>query len=121
MKSQEKGRTEERNSNYHIHIHSTLTPQMAPIFRLVALLCVACSLATVVFAAVAVQLDPQAYPVGQQPPPAVSAQENQPLAHLPGLREPPPVLTGTTTVTPSDINIVEDVVGHDVVSQSRPV
>lgn len=71
--------------NYHIHTQSTPTHQTTPIFRPIALLFVACSLATVAPAAVAVQLDPQAYPVGQQPPPAVSAHENQPLAHLPGL------------------------------------
>ncbi|KAJ5587811.1 uncharacterized protein N7459_003576 [Penicillium hispanicum] len=88
--------------------------------RLLPLL-VACSLATVVFAAVAMQLDPQANPVGQQPPPAVSAQLNQPCAHLPVVWELRPVVTGSMTVTPSDVNVVEDVVGHDVVSQSRPV
>ena len=110
----------------HIHhIHNTLIPninsQTCP--NLVPLLVlVACSLATVVCdaVAVAVQLDPHAYPIGQHPPPAVSAQANQPLAHFPVLLELP-VVTGSTTVTPSDVKVVEDVVGHEVVSQSRPV
>jgi hypothetical protein len=37
------------------------------------------------------------------------------------LREEPddPVVTGTTIVLPSEVNVVEDVVGQDVVSQSR--
>ena len=79
------------------------------------------SLATVVLAAVAVQLDPQAYPLGQQPPPAVSAHWNQPFAHFSVGPELVLVVAGTTRVTPSDVKVVEEIVGHDVVSQSRPV
>lgn len=76
-------------------------------------------LATVDDPATAAQLVPQANPVGQQPPPTVSAQLNQPCAHRPA----PPVMvwTGTTMVSPFEIAVVEGVTGHDVVSQSRPV
>ena len=68
---------------------------------------------------VALQLDPQANPVGQHPPPTVSAQLNHPFAHLPV----PPVIVGAgaTIVLPSDTIVVDDTVGQDVVSQSRPV
>lgn len=80
----------------------------------------------------AVQLEPHRYPVGQQPPPTVSAQLNHPLAHRPillllllllvaAVAVPVAVITGTTIVTPSLAIVVEGVAGQDVVSQSRPV
>ena len=76
-------------------------------------------LATVVDPAVAAQLDPQANPVGQHPPPTVSAQLNQPCAH----RAAPAVMVaaGMTMVSPFVIIEVEGITGHDVVSQLRPV
>lgn len=84
-----------------------------------------CVLPTVLVAApVAVQLVPQAKPVGQHPPPAVSAQLNQPLAHraAPVAVEAPVVLgTGITIVRPSEMKVELDVIGQEVVSQFRPV
>lgn len=108
----------------HIAIHTPI-PSIQfvqfPPTRLPPLVLVACSLATVLCVAVAVQLCPHAYPEGQHPPPTVSAQLNQPLAHLPVLPELDPVVMGITIVSPSEVNVVDEVVGHDVVSQSRPV
>lgn len=72
--------------------------------------------------AVAVQLAPQANPLGQHPPPAEAAQLNHPVAQEPAEAVVAALPVGTATVTPSVFMIVvEDVVGHDVVSQSRPV
>lgn len=100
------------------------TPRTTPETRSTpAPLLVGASLATVVATEpVAVQiLAPQAYPLGQQSPPAVSAQLNQPPGHLPVVREDPDdaVVTGMTIVFPSEVKVVEDVVGQEVVSQSR--
>ena len=70
---------------------------------------------------VAVQLVPQAYPLGQHPPPSSPlGHENHPCAH------PPPVAAaaaplGTATVTPSLFTAsVEEATGQDVRLQSRP-
>ncbi|CRG85188.1 hypothetical protein PISL3812_02306 [Talaromyces islandicus] len=72
--------------------------------------------------AVAVQLAPQANPLGQHPPPAEAAQLNHPVAQEPPEAVVAALPVGTATVTPSEaIIVVEDVVGQDVVSQSRPV
>jgi hypothetical protein len=113
------------NVNHKLHIKAArLTPTITPEIPIPpAPLLVGASLATVVATdPVAVQiLAPQAYPLGQQPPPAVSAQPNQPPGHFPVRLEDPddPVVTGIAIVLPSDVNVVEDVVGHEVVSQSR--
>ena len=72
---------------------------------------------------VAVQLVPQAYPLGQHPPPCPLAQENHPWAHplAPNPIAAPSVPLGTATVTPSLFTArVEEATGHDVKSQSRP-
>lgn len=71
--------------------------------------------------AVAVQLDPHAYPPGQHPPPWPAAQLNHPDAHpfWPNAASVSPV--GTATVTPSLVKaIVEEAAGQDVRPQSRP-
>ncbi|TQB70316.1 hypothetical protein MPDQ_000674 [Monascus purpureus] len=67
----------------------------------------------------AAELDPHANPDGQHPPPAVSAQLNQPFAHLTG----PVAVVGsaTTIVRLFDVKVDEESAGHDVVSQLRPV
>jgi hypothetical protein len=116
-------------ARYHIHnIHKNIPiTQLFQFMRFIQctirlpLLAVACSLATVECAAVAVQLCPHAYPDGQHPPPAVSEHLNHPLAHFPVVLELDPVATGSTIVKPFEINVVDEVVGHDVVSQFRPV
>lgn len=73
----------------------------------------------------AVQLDPHAYPVGQHPPPTVSAQLNQPLAHpfgpLSSLPSAVVVGSAATMVWPLLTIVVDGRAGHEVVSQSRPV
>lgn len=72
---------------------------------------------------VAVQLVPQAYPLGQHPPPCPLRQENHPWAHplAPNPTAAPSVPLGTATVTPSLFTArVEEATGHDVKSQSRP-
>ncbi|QKX56110.1 uncharacterized protein TRUGW13939_03210 [Talaromyces rugulosus] len=72
--------------------------------------------------AVAVQLAPQANPLGQHPPPAEAAQLNHPVAQEPAEAVVAALPVGTATVTPPEsMTVVEDVVGQDVVSQSRPV
>lgn len=92
--------------------------------------CCGCAFGTAPVAddpAVAIQLVPQAKPVGQHPPPAVSAQLNQPLAQratpVPPLDAAVPVVlpAGTTMVRPSDVKVELDVIGQEVVSQFRPV
>ena len=111
-------------TNHRTQTNATrLTPIITPALSTPAPLLVGCSFATVVATEpVAVHiLAPHAYPLGQQPPPAVSAQLNQPPGHLP---VPPeelddPVIAGATIVLPSDVNVVEDVFGQEVVSQSR--
>lgn len=83
-----------------------------------------CSLAIVAVGvpdADAVQLDPQANPLGQHPPPSDAAQLNQPVAHEPSNATDAAFPVGTTIVMPSDVTIVvEAVVGQEVVSQFRP-
>ena len=72
---------------------------------------------------VAVQVEPQAYPLGQQPPPSVPGQLNHPLAQPPVVMGPAviPLPVGATTVTPSVLTrAVEALVGHEVLAQSRP-
>ena len=69
---------------------------------------------------VAVQLVPQAYPLGQHPPPSPLAQENHPWAQPP-ISAAPAVALGTATVTPSLFTAsVEEATGQDVRLQSRP-
>jgi hypothetical protein len=76
-----------------------------------------------------VQLEvPQAKPVGQQPPPTLAGQLDQPVAQesevavVLVLSVTMPVLTGTTTVTPSEIIVEEEEAGgQDVLLQSRPI
>ncbi len=71
---------------------------------------------------VAVQVCPQAYPLGQHPPPSLAAHELQPCAQLPVWPEDPtPGPVGATIVTPFEFKTVVEVVGgHDVRLQSRP-
>ena len=65
---------------------------------------------------------PHPYPLGQQFPPKLAEHVNQPDAQLPvGLAVVAAAPTGTTTVTPEEMMVVEDVAGQDVVSQFRPV
>lgn len=85
---------------------------------------VGCSFATVpvaVAVSCAVQLEPHANPVGQHPPPAVSAQRNHPLAHRPVVAGGASVSAGTTMVRSLVVIVVDGVWGHELVSQSRPV
>jgi len=72
---------------------------------------------------VAVQLVPQAYPLGQHPPPCPLAQLNHPSAQPLAPNAASPVPLGITdTVTPSEfIANVEDCAGQDVRPQSRPM
>ena len=70
---------------------------------------------------VAVQLVPQAYPLGQHPPPSPVGQENHPCAHPPVPVAAPSVTLGTATVTPSLFTAtVDEATGQDVRLQSRP-
>ena len=85
---------------------------------------VGCSFATVPVAVAvswAVQLEPHANPVGQHPPPAVSAHLNHPLAHRPVVAGGASVSAGTTMVRSLVVIVVDGVSGHELVSQSRPV
>jgi hypothetical protein len=110
-----------RKSFRYIHSTTVMLPPLGAISDC------GCILLTVLVAdapAVAVQLAPQAKPVGQHPPPAVSAQLNQPLAHraAPVAVEVLVVLpTGNTIVRPSEVKVELDVMGQEVVSQFRPV
>lgn len=75
--------------------------------------------------AVAVQLCPHTYPLGQQPPPLSTAQVNHPCAQLPLPSSVPagpiPGPVGATITTPSTLATVVDAeVGQDVRLQSRP-
>jgi hypothetical protein len=72
--------------------------------------------------AVAVQLCPQAYPLGQQPPPLPSAQLYQPCAQLPVPKaEPVSELTTPKMTTPFELaTVVKAEVGQEVKAQSRP-
>ena len=78
---------------------------------------------TVVVASTKEQLAvPHAYPGGQQFPPKLASQVDHPEAQLPvGLAVVDAAPTGTTTVTPELTIVVEEVAGHEVVSQFRPV
>ena len=78
---------------------------------------------TVVVASTREQLAvPHPYPDGQQFPPTLAEQVNHPEAQLPvGLAVVAAAPTGTTTVTPELMIVVEDVAGQEVVSQFRPV
>jgi hypothetical protein len=65
---------------------------------------------------------PQSHPLGQQFPPRVASQVVQPVAQLPvGLFTVAASPTGTTTVTPLLMIVVELVTGQEVVSQFLPV
>ena len=67
-------------------------------------------------------VSPQLYPLGQQLPPTLDAQLNHPVAQLPvGLVTMAADPTGTTTVTPLLMIVVDEMAGHDVVSQFLPV
>lgn len=78
----------------------------------------------------AVQLDPHAKPLGQQPPPSLAPHVYQPAAQLPwsplAMVVEAAVLVatlaplGATTVTPLDTIDVLEPGGHDVGLQSRP-
>lgn len=75
--------------------------------------------------AVAVQLCPHTYPLGQQPPPFSAAQVNHPCAQLPVPNSVPagpiPGPVGATITTPSTVATVVDAdVGQEVRLQSRP-
>lgn len=72
--------------------------------------------------AVAEQLVPQAYPLGQHPPPSPFAQLNHPTAQplAPNAASPVP-LGMTDTVTPFElIARVDEAAGQEVKPQSRP-
>lgn len=74
---------------------------------------------------------PQLYPVGQHPAvgpaPLPDGHTDQPLAQVAAPDDGVAVavvgtaVTGTTMVAPSETMVVEAVVGHEVVWQSRPV
>lgn len=70
---------------------------------------------------------PQLYPVGQHPAvgPALEGQMDHPLAHVEAseavVAAAVAAVTGTTMVAPLEMMVVEAVVGHEVVWQSRPV
>lgn len=75
--------------------------------------------------AVAVQLCPHTYPLGQQPPPSFAAQVSHPWAQLPVPRSGPadPISgpVGATITMPFVFaTVVEAEAGQDVKSQSRP-
>ena len=75
--------------------------------------------------AVAEQAVPQAYPLGQHPPPMLAAHVVHPLAHAPVSRVftvvmPLPLGAITDSVL-SPTTVILAVVGHDVTAQSRPV
>jgi hypothetical protein len=65
---------------------------------------------------------PHCHPLGQQLPPTLAAQVDHPEAHAPeGVANVAAAPTGTTTVTPLLMIVVELVAGQDVVSQFLPV
>ncbi len=65
---------------------------------------------------------PHSHPLGQQSPPTLAAQFDQPEPQVPvGLVTVAAEPTGTTTVTPLLIMVVELTTGQDVVSQFLPV
>ena len=71
--------------------------------------------------AVAVQLTPQLYPLGQQPPPPSLPQLNHPPAHPPTPNSGGSLPLGTAMVTPLLVRMVEGVAaGQDVKPQDRP-
>lgn len=79
----------------------------------------------VAVAARSVQLAvPQLYPLGQQPaarPPESEGQTNQPVAHVPVDVAEGTAESGTTTVTPLDMMVVDaGGGGQEVDWQSRP-
>lgn len=81
-----------------------------------------CSKAVVVAATDEQLAVPQDHPFGQQFPPSLGAQVDQPVAQVPvGLVTVAADPTGTTTVTEPLMIVVELVGGQDVVWQSRPV
>jgi hypothetical protein len=73
--------------------------------------------------AVAVQLLPHIYPVGQQPPPLLAAQVDHPVAHAPvkiGFAVRPLEVVAITVTLFLSIKVVVALVGHEVGAQSRP-
>jgi hypothetical protein len=65
---------------------------------------------------------PHSKPLGQQFPPTLAGQLDQPVAQAPvGVVTVAADPTGTTIVTPLLIMVVESIGGQDVVSQSLPV
>jgi hypothetical protein len=66
---------------------------------------------------------PQAYPLGQHPAtgPVSLPHRYQPLAHVDVAVVVGTSVAGTTSVTPLDVSAVDDMGGHEVVIQSRPV
>ena len=73
--------------------------------------------------AVAVQLLPHAYPVGQHPPPSLAAQLDHPVAHAPvkiafAVRPLDAVAMMVTLF--ASIRVVISLVGHEVGAQSLP-
>jgi hypothetical protein len=66
---------------------------------------------------------PQAYPVGQHPPPLLAAQLDQPVAHGPvkfGLAVSPLDVVAMTVTLLLSIKVVVALVGHEVGAQSLP-
>jgi hypothetical protein len=65
---------------------------------------------------------PHAYPERQQFPPRLAAQVDHPEAQVPvGFAVVAAAPIGTTMVSPELTMVVDDVAGHEVVSQFRPV
>lgn len=100
----------------HFHPREVTAPLVAIFGCTVA---VAVAVASV---AVAVQLCPQAYPLGQHPPPSPSVHLYQPCAQLPvPSAEPAPEPAGPKMTTPFVFaTVVEGGFGQEVRAQSRP-
>jgi hypothetical protein len=101
----------------HLHAREVADPLVAILGRTATV--------PVASAAVAVQLCPQAYPLGQHPPPSSSAQLYQPCAQLPlpnaDLTEPVSEPAGPKMTTPFALaTVFESGVGQEVRAQSRP-
>lgn len=73
---------------------------------------------------VAVHAVPQAYPLGQQPPPTSGGQVDQPVAQGPVRNDGTvsiPLPVGAIAVIVPSTTVMLPVTGHDVVSQFLPV
>lgn len=64
---------------------------------------------------------PQSHPLGQQLPPRLAAQLDQPFAQLPVQPQVAAPTSGTTSVMPELTIVADAVAGQFVVAQSLPV